>query len=98
MKNPRKASEWTTREIESDSAGYLAAQKAEREDAGKAAERKAAADEQRRYEAAYVQAGGSKSEAAEAYRHHKDEGAREQAAVADEQGRRVTHHENLRRV
>lgn len=31
-KNPRKASEWTTREIEADAAGYLEAQRLELED------------------------------------------------------------------
>jgi hypothetical protein len=34
MKAPRKASEWTAREIEADSAGYVEAQQIEREDHG----------------------------------------------------------------
>ena len=31
-KDPRKASRWTSREIEADGAGYIAAQKAEHEE------------------------------------------------------------------
>jgi hypothetical protein len=92
----RKASAWTNTEIEEDSSGYIAAQKAEREDRMKEAERKRQADELRHFERTYIAAGGSRSEAAAAYRAHKNEHAEQAAAVADEEARRYTRSETWR--
>jgi len=98
VKNLRKASDWTNEEIAESPSEYLQAQQAEEEDqaAGAAGAREEA--DRKRYTEAYVAAGGSRSEAGEAYRAHKGQQAEQAAATDDEQARRVHWHETMRRV
>lgn len=98
VKNPRKTSEWTNKEIQEDSAGYLAAQKAEREDREAEARDRAETVAREDFEAAYVRAGGDPEQAEYAYKAHRGGQAAVAATNADEQAGRVLRLETLRRV
>jgi hypothetical protein len=69
QRNPNK---WTNEEIEADSQGYIAAQKAYREDREQQ-ERAAAEDADREmYEREFVRQGGSRDAATREWRKHRD--------------------------
>ena len=89
MKAPRDNTKWTNREIEEDSAGYIAAQEAYRQDQAVAADRRQAEQDQERFTAAFLAAGGTKSGAGDAYRAKRDAEATEAASFADETARRA---------
>src|SRR5215203_6508424 len=98
VKNLRKASDWTNEEIAESPSEYLQAQQAEEEDQDGAAERAREEADRKSYTEAYVAAGGSRSEAGEAYRTHRGQQGEQAAATDDEQARRVHWHETMRRV
>jgi hypothetical protein len=83
-RNPRDEREWTNKELEADSAGYLAAQAARRKDEAAAEQKRRDADDLERFTEAFVRAGGNKSDAEVAYRAHKNERAAVAAREADE--------------
>ena len=84
MKDPRNPNAWKLREIEQDSAGYVAAQEALRRDEAVAAERKAEDRDRDRFVAAFVKEGGSKADALDAHRERTNERAAEAVRTADE--------------
>jgi hypothetical protein len=84
MKDPRN---WSNREIEEDSAAYLAAQSAYRQDQAVAAAQRQAEQDLERFTAAFTKAGGSKADALAAYRAKRNAEAAEAAAHADEAAR-----------
>jgi hypothetical protein len=87
MKDSRNPNNWSNREIEEDSAGYVVAQRAYREDQASAAAQRQAEQDQERFTKAFTQAGGSKADAASAYRAKRNEQAALAAAHADEAAR-----------
>ena len=83
-KSPRDERVWLNPELEKDSAGYLAAQQARKQDEA-AAEAKAKEDRRYRdFEEPFLAAGGSKADAPAAYRQRVNEQAAQAAATADE--------------
>ncbi len=87
MKDSRDHTKWTNKELEGDSAAYLAAQKAYRQDQGVAAAQRQEEQDLARFTKAFTQAGGSKADAASAYRAKRNEQAAAAAAHADEAAR-----------
>jgi hypothetical protein len=87
MKDSRNPNNWSTREIEEDSAGYVAAQAAYRLDQAVAADRRQEQQDQERFTKSFVVAGGTRADAHEAYRAKRNEQAAEAAAHADEAAR-----------
>jgi hypothetical protein len=85
MKDSRNPNAWTLREIEQDSAGYVAAQEAYRKDRAVAEGQRNEERDRAAFEAEYVAAGGTKSGAGDAYRAKRNEQAA--AAHADESAR-----------
>jgi hypothetical protein len=67
-KSVRKASAWSSREVQSDPSGYARAQEAERADARAERERMAEADTLRYFSESYVQNGGDPNQAEDAFR------------------------------
>jgi hypothetical protein len=82
-RNPRDEREWTNKELEEDSAGYLAAQAARRKDEAAAEQKRRDADDLERFTEAFVAAGGSRSDAATAFKAHRNEQAATAAVQAD---------------
>jgi hypothetical protein len=80
---------WSLKEIEGDSAGYVAAQSAYRQDQDAAAAQRRADQDLERFTAAFLTAGGTKSGAGDAYRAKRDAEATEAATFADETARRA---------
>ena len=82
-KDRRDPNAWTNEEIEQDSEGYLAAQKAYRED--RAEQDRAAAEDADRemYVREFVRQGGVPVAAARAWRKARDERARQAAEMAE---------------
>lgn len=78
-KNPRDHREWTNVELQHDSAGYLAAQKAYHEDQAKAREEAFYKDDLRRFTQAFVAAGGEAKDAERAFKASRNEQAAEAA-------------------
>jgi hypothetical protein len=91
-KKPRDHRAWTNEEIEQDSEGYLAAQVAFAEDQDEADRQRREADDLARFEEAFVNGGGSKNEAAAAYKAHKNRRAAEAAARADQEALIASQH------
>ena len=87
-KDPRNPNAWNLREIEQDSAGYLAAQQAHKADQARAGAHEAEKQDRARFEAEYVLGGGTAAGAVDAYRKLRDERATEAARTADEAARR----------
>ncbi len=87
MKAPRDNTKWTNKEIEQDSAGYVAAQEAYRKDRAVAEAQRNEERDRAAFEASFVAAGGTKSGAGDAYRAKRDEQAAAAAAQADESAR-----------
>ena len=87
MKDSRNPNNWSNREIEEDSAAYLAAQSAYRQDQAVAAAQRQAEQDLERFTAAFTKAGGSKADALVAYRAKRNEQATEAATFADEAAR-----------
>jgi hypothetical protein len=84
-RNPRDHREWSNKDVEQDPQGYLAAQEAYREHKATEEQKKRDADDLKRFEEAFVQAGGSRTDAAAAYRAHKNQRATEAAKRADQE-------------
>ncbi len=87
MRDSRDHTKWTNKEIEQDSAGYIAAQRAHRQDEAVAADRRQEEQDQERFSAAFTKAGGSKADAHDAYRQRVNEEAAQAARTADETAR-----------
>jgi hypothetical protein len=87
MKDSRNPNNWSNRELEEDSAAYLAAQQAYRQDQAVAAAQRQAEQDLERFTKAFVDAGGTKSGAGDAYRAKRNAEAAEAAAHADEAAR-----------
>jgi hypothetical protein len=84
-RNPRDEREWTNKELEADSAGYLAAQAARRKDEAAAEQKRRDADDLERFTEAFVAAGGTRSDAGAAYKAHKNGQAAAAAEQADQE-------------
>lgn len=82
-KNPRDHREWTNKELEEDSAGYLEAQQAYREDQAAAAQKKRDEDDRERFTEKFVASGGMRSDAGAAWKGHRNEEAARAARAAD---------------
>ncbi len=87
MRDSRDHTKWTNKETEEDSAGYVAAQQAYRQDQAVAAAQRIEERDRAAFEAEYVAAGGTKSGAGDAYRAKRNETAAAAAAHADEAAR-----------
>ncbi len=98
MKDSRNPNAWSNREIEGDSAGYLAAQQACRQDQAAAAAQRQAEQDLERFTAAFVVAGGTRADAHAAYRERVNEEAAQAARTADETARRAQHGATMGRV
>jgi hypothetical protein len=83
--NPRDHREWSNKEVEENPQGYLAAQEAYREHKATEEQKKRDADDLERYTEAFVAAGGNKSDAAAAFRAHRNEQAATAARRADQE-------------
>lgn len=84
-KNPRDHREWTNKELEQDSAGYLAAQQARREDQAAEEAKRRDEDDRKRFTEKFIASGGNKSDAEAAWKAHRKEQASEAAKRADQQ-------------
>ncbi len=87
MKDSRNPNNWSNRELEQDSAGYLVAQQAYRQDQAAAAAQRSEEQDKERFTKAFVVAGGTRADALDAYRAKRNEQATEAAAFADETAR-----------
>ncbi len=87
MKDSRNPNAWTNKEIEEDSAAYVAAQEAYRQDQAREGRQRAEQKDLERFTAAFTKAGGTKADAAAAYRAKQNEQATEAATFADESAR-----------
>jgi hypothetical protein len=86
-RDSRNPNNWSTREIEEDSAAYVAAQQAYRLDQAVAADRRQEEKDQERFTKAFVVAGGTRTDAHDAYRAKRNEEAALAARTADETAR-----------
>jgi len=98
MKDSRNPNNWSNRELEQDTAGYLAAQQAYRQDQAVAAAQRQAEQDLERFTKSFVAAGGTKSGAGDAYRARRDEQAAEAARFADEAARLAQRGATLNKV
>ena len=87
MKDSRNPNNWSNRELEQDSAGYLAAQQAYRQDQAVAAAQRQAEQDLERFTKSFVVAGGTRADAHDAYRQRVNEEAALAARTADETAR-----------
>ncbi len=87
MKDSRNANNWSNKEIEEDSAGYVAAQEAHRLDQAVAAAQRQEQLDKERFMAAFVVAGGTRADAHDAYRQRVNEEASLAARTAAETAR-----------
>jgi hypothetical protein len=83
-KNPRDERVWTNRELQEDSAGYLAAQQARREDEALAEQTRRDADDLEHFADAFAAAGGDRSDARAAFKKHRADRAIEAGIEADQ--------------
>ena len=97
-KEKRKASAWTNSEISEDAAGYLTAQKLEREDAAAAEHKRSEERAREDFVKSYVGSGGDPTLAAEAFAAHRGEQAASAAAVEHEAARRYTRNTVMGRI
>ncbi len=86
-RDSRNPNNWSTREIEGDSAAYVAAQEAYRQDQAREGRQRAEEQDQERFTKSFVVAGGTRADAHAAYRAKRNEEAAEAAAHADEAAR-----------
>lgn len=98
MKDSRNPNNWSTREIEGDSAAYVAAQEAYRQDEAAAAAQRQEQLDRERFTKSFVVAGGTRADAHDAYRAKRNEQATEAAAFADETARRAQHGVSMGKV
>jgi len=87
LKDSRNPNAWTLKEIEGDSAAYVAAQEAYRKDRAVAEGQRQAEQDLERFTKSFVVAGGTRADAHDAYRAKRNEQAAEAAAHADESAR-----------
>ena len=86
-RDSRNPNNWSTREIEEDSAAYVAAQEAYRQDQAREGRQRAEEKDQERFTKSFVVAGGTRADAHDAYRAKRNAEAAEAAAHADEAAR-----------
>ena len=87
MKDSRNPNNWSNRELEQDSAGYLAAQQAYRLDQAAASAQRQEEQDLERFTKSFVVAGGTRADAHDAYRQRVNEEAALAARTADETAR-----------
>ncbi len=87
MKDSRNPNNWSNRELEQDTAGYLAAQLAYREDQAREGRQRQEEQDLERFTKAFVVAGGTRADAHDAYRAKRNEEAALAARTADETAR-----------
>ncbi len=87
MKDSRNPNNWSNRELEQDTAGYLAAQQAYRQDQAVAADRRQEEQDLERFTKSFVVAGGTRADAHDAYRQRVNEEASLAARTAAETAR-----------
>jgi hypothetical protein len=87
MKDSRNPNNWSNRELEQDTAGYLGAQQAYRQDQAAATAQRQAEQDLERFTKSFVVAGGTRADAHDAYRAKRNAEAAEAAAHADETAR-----------
>ena len=87
MKDSRNPNNWSNRELEQDTAGYLAAQQAYRQDEAVAAAQRQEQLDKERFTKSFVVAGGTRADAHDAYRQRVNEEASLAARTADETAR-----------
>jgi hypothetical protein len=87
MKDSRNPNNWSNKEIEEDSAGYVAAQEAYRLDQAREGRQRAEEQDQERFTKSFVVAGGTRADAHDAYRQRVNEEASLAARTADETAR-----------
>ena len=83
-KNPRDPRMWTNRDIEEDSAGFLAAKEAYQEDQAKATEKKNLEYDKKVFTEAFVASGGNPGDASAAFKAERNRRATEAARRADQ--------------
>jgi len=98
MKAARDNTKWTNREIEEDSAAYIAAQEAYRQDQAAAAAQRSEEQDQERFTKSFVVAGGTRTDAHAAYRAKRNEEATLAARTADETARLAQRGATLNKV
>ncbi len=98
MKDSRNPNNWSNRELEQDTAGYLAAQQAYRQDQAVAADRRQEEQDLERFTKSFVVAGGTRADAHDAYRAKRNAEAAEAAAHADEAARLAQRGATLNKV
>ena len=98
MKDSRNPNNWSNRELEQDSAGYLAAQSAHRQDQAAAAAQRSEEQDQERFTKSFVVAGGTRTDAHAAYRAKRNEEATLAARTADETARLAQRGATLNKV
>jgi len=98
MKDSRNPNNWSNRELEQDSAGYLAAQSAHRQDQAAATAQRQAEQDLERFTKSFVVAGGTRADAHDAYRAKRNAEAAEAAAHADEAARLAQRGATLNKV
>ncbi len=86
-RDSRNPNAWSNREIEEDSAGYVAAQEASRLDQAREGRQRAEQKDLERFTKSFVVAGGTRADAHDAYRAKRNAEAAEAAAHADETAR-----------
>ena len=98
MKDSRNPNNWSNKEIEEDSAAYLAAQQAYRQDEAVAAAQRQEQLDKERFTKSFVVAGGTRADAHAAYRAKRHAEAAEAAAHADEAARLAQRGATLNKV
>ena len=98
MKDSRNPNAWTLKEIEGDSAAYVAAQEAYRKDRAVAEGQRQAEQDLERFTKSFVVAGGTRADAHDAYRAKRNAEAAEAAAHADEAARLAQRGATLNKV
>jgi len=98
LKDSRNPNAWTLKEIEGDSAAYVAAQEAYRKDRAVAEGQRQAEQDLERFTKSFVVAGGTRADAHDAYRAKRNAEAAEAAAHADEAARLAQRGATLNKV
>ena len=83
-KNPRDPRTWTNKDVEEDSAGFLAAKEAYLEDQAKATEKKNLEHDKKVFTEAFVASGGNPGDAEAAFKAERNRRATEAARRADQ--------------
>ena len=97
-KNPRNPRMWTNKDVEEDSAGFLAAKQAYREDQAKATEKKNLEYDKKVFTEAFVAGGGNPSDASAAFKAERTRRATEAARRVDQVAANESRRQMMRSV